>query len=99
MAGPVSPISRADPNPDAAFAEAIQWTKEAERTGVRVRLELKLYNPARQQYYGWPDGSWMLDVHPTPQVGRDLLMVFEAFVAALATEGPKQVLKKLRNSE
>jgi hypothetical protein len=89
-----SPIQRIGSDPQLAFAEAVIRAR-ADKRKVRVRVDLRLYNATKQNYFNWPDSSYILDVEPSARHGEQLRRAFDMFTKALTEIGPESVMQRL----
>lgn len=91
-----NPVSSVEPDARARFEEATGWSVQAEREDVRVRCELRLYNPLQNRYVSWNDATWMVNVKADVESGMELKGAFDAFFRELVAQGPAVVREKLR---
>lgn len=90
-----SPVSRVDSDPRVRFTEAIKWAEDAGSDQVKFRVELRLYNPAKQSYVFWPDANWNLQVRGEVEHGMLVQTAFDVFVRELTEKGPAAVIASL----
>ncbi len=91
---PQNPVSPVEPDARARFESAIEWAKESERADVRVRCELRIYNPLQNKYVSWNDAYWTVNVKADVESGMQLKAAFDAFFVQLLAQGP-QVVKEM----
>jgi hypothetical protein len=92
---PNNPVTPVEPDARARYESAVEWAKESERADVRVRCELRLYNPLQNKYVSWNDAYWTVNVKAEIESGMQLKAAFDAFFAELLTKGPESIREKL----
>ncbi len=92
---PENPVSPVEPDSRARFDTASGWAKEAARDDVRVRCELRLYNPIQSKYVSWNDAYWTVNVKADVESGMTLKNAFDSFFEVLLAKGPQVVRERL----
>lgn len=90
----VALVSRA--TSDEQFQTAVGWSRERPAGAVKVRCELRLFNPSARQYYHWPGASWALELTPDVAKGREFRELIERLFETVTLEGMARVRERLR---
>lgn len=103
VTGAAAGITQITGDPETALEGIIAVSSKLDRATVRMRCELRLYEPQPEskfkgRYRFWPDSGWTLELPASVEGGMRVREAFRELIRALAILGAQEVIRRLRQT-